>query len=646
MSKVASSYNDALTSNNALFQDPNPFDFRQEFIRADYQPSGAHRLTVRLLYDHYLLTAPYGTFIDSQLPTIPTERKRPGRNVQANHYWTIGNNKVNEFKFNYSGNGQIIPPVGDAWKRETYGFAFPQLYAGGGDYENSIPNVDMQNYATFRGANASLLSPTKDFSFQDNFTWIKGEHTFKAGGLLIRNHKDQNGRSVYPGAVNFSTTGNTNTTGNAFADALLGNFRSYQEAQLDPIGYFRFWQFEAFASDSWKINDKLSIEYGVRYAYQMPTLTDGRNTTSFDPAFYNAANAVTMNTNGTVVAGTGNRFNGLTRPGDVPSTTRSRTCRTPTARWWRWCRLRPNEGYYANHNTWAPRISFAFSPTSDGKQSIRGGIGLFYDRPEGNLYFSMVNNPPFALSSEFQNGNLASPGGGTAAPLAPWVSMDALDPNLKIPAVWNWSLSYQRELGWGLFGEVSYIGNKGQNLLRQPDINQPTLAEYAANAAGPNYATNYLRPYKGYSNIRMRLTDAESTYQAMQLFLSKRQGDFYFTANYTLSKSEDHGSGNGDNQVEDWRDLEYYWGPSDFDRRHIVVGTWTYRLPFFRNIAERGRRPSWAAGKSRASGATSRARRSPSRPARSPAPASSTRRAPTRTRRTRATCWPTTRSPG
>jgi hypothetical protein len=582
MSKEASFYDDTLVTNNSSFQSANPFDFRQEFIRADYQPSGAHRITVRLLYDHYLLIDPYGTFIGSQLPTIPTERKRPGRNVQANHYWTIGNNKVNEFKFNYSGNGQIIPPVGDAWKRETYGFAFPQLYAGGGDYDNSIPNITVQNYASFSGANASLLSPTKDFAFSDNFTWIKGDHTLKAGGLLIRNHKDQNGRSVYPGQVSFTPTGNTNTTGNAFADALLGNFRSYQEAQLDPIGYFRFWQLEAFASDSWKISPKLSIEYGIRYAYQMPTLTDGRNTTSFDPAMYDPAQAVTMNTNGTIVAGTGNRFNGLTRPGEVPG---DQVENVPNANS-PLVALVPfaaNEGYYANHHTWGPRFSFAYSPTDDGQQSIRGGIGLFYDRPEGNLYFSLVNNPPFALSSEFQNGNLANPGGGAVAPLAPWVSMDALDPGLDIPRVWNWSLSYQRELPWGLFGEVSYIGNRGQHLLRQPDINRPSLQTFADNAAGPNYNTNYLRQYKGYSAIRMRLSDAESSYNALQLFLSKRQGDIYFTVNYTLSKSEDRGSGNGDDQVEDWRDLDYYLGPSDFDRRHILVGTWTYRLPFFRS---------------------------------------------------------------
>ena len=582
MAKQAGFYDDSLLTNNVFFQEPNPFDFRQEFIRADYQPSGAHRITVRLLFDHYVLIAPFGTFIDSQLPTVPTERNRPGRNIQANHYWTIGSNKVNEFKFNYSGNGQIIPPVGDAWKRETYGFTFPQLYDTGETYGNSIPNVDMQNYATFRGANGYLMSPTKDFSFSDNMTWLKGDHTLKGGGLLIRNFKDQNGRSEYPGYVNFTPTGNSRTTNNAFADALLGNFRTYREAQLDPIGYFRFWQFEAFASDAWRVSPKLSVEYGIRYAFQVPTLTSGKNTTSFDSARYDPAHAVTMNTNGTVVAGTGDRFNGLTRPGDVPA---DQVANVPNANspLVALVPIAAHEGYYKNQHTWAPRVSFAYSLDEEGTSSIRGGIGLFYDRPEGNLYFSLVNNPPFALSSEFQNGNLASPGGGTAAPLAPWGSIDSLDPNLTIPRVWNWSLSYQRELFRVLFVEVAYVGADGQNLIRQPDINQASFEVLEANVPpGPNYNTNYLRPYKGFSAIRMRLSDADSSYNALQVFLSKRRGDFYFTLNYTFSKSYDNGSGNGDN-AEDYENKSYNWGPSDFDRTHIFVGTWTYRLPFFRD---------------------------------------------------------------
>ena len=584
MSKVAAQYNDNLLTNNAIYQDDNPFDFRQEMFRVDYQPSGAHRLTARLVFDHYNLIEPGGTFINSQLPTVPTNRKRPGRNVQVNHYWTLRNNLVNEAKVNYSGNGQKIPPVGDAWKRSSYGFQFPQLYEGGGEYGDSIPDVDFSGgYATFRGARQSLLSPTWDYSFSDNVTWIKGAHTLKGGFLGLYNTKDQNGRSVYTGNVNFATAGNPNTTGNAFADALLGNFRTYSEAQLDPIGYFRYWQYEGFVSDAWRVSDRLSIEAGLRYMWQMPTVTLGNNTTSFDPAMYNAAQAVTVTTGGTIVPNSGNRYNGLTRPGDVPG---DQTGNVPNANSpdVKSIPVAGSRGYYKNQNLWAPRFSFAYKPFGDDNTAIRGGVGLFYDRPEGNLYFSLVNNPPFSLSSQYENGNLANPGGGTASAIAPWANMDALDPNMKIPRVWNWSVGLQRELGFlGLFGEVTYVGNKGEQLLRQPNINQPTFEQLAANQAGPKYNTNYLRPYKGYSEIRMRLSDVTSNYNALQLFLSRRRGNVNFTVNYTLSKATDYGSGNGDatDTGADWRDLSTNFGRSSDERRHIFVATFTYRFPFW-----------------------------------------------------------------
>ena len=94
------------------------------------------------MLDHYTLTDPYGTFIGGNLPTVPTDRNRPGRNVQLNHHWTIAPNLMNEVKFNYSGNGQTIDPVGDLWARSTYGFQFPQLYPAGGTYEDAIPIAD------------------------------------------------------------------------------------------------------------------------------------------------------------------------------------------------------------------------------------------------------------------------------------------------------------------------------------------------------------------------------------------------------------------------------------------------------------------------------------------------------------------------
>jgi hypothetical protein len=582
MSGIANSYTDTATSNNALFQVANPFRWRQEMLRLDYNINASHRLTARLVFDHYLLTDPYGTFIGGALPTVPTERDRPGRNIQLSHNWTIQSNLMNEFKFNYSGNTQQIVPVGDLWARATYGFQFPQIYPNGGTYEDAIPITSISGFAGWNSANAALVSPTQDFAFTDTLSYLTGNHTIKGGVLYVFNTKKQNGRSNYTGTVNYSTSGNTKSSGYAFADALLGNFRSYSEAQLDPIGYFHFQQAEAFVTDDWKVGSSLSIEAGLRYTFHYPTYTTGNNLTSFDANRYSAASAVTVNTNGTIVPGSGDRYNGLIRPGEVPASEASQVpnADNPAVKA---IPIADHRGIYSPQHLFMPRFSFAWTPGGNGRNAIRGGIGLFYDRPEGNLYFSLPNNPPFALSSSYENGNLGNPGGGTASALVPWGSIDSLDPDLSIPRRWNWSVSYQRELGWwGLFGEVAYVGGVGQQLLRQPDINQPSFEDLEANAAGPKYNTNYLRPYKGYSNIRMRLTDANSTYHALQVFLSKRRGDLRFTLNYTLGRAYDNGSGNGDNPADGFEDLDYYWGPSDQDRTHIFVGTWTYSLPFFK----------------------------------------------------------------
>jgi hypothetical protein len=80
----------------------------------------------------------------------------------------------------------------------------------------------------------------------------------------------------------------------------------------------------------------------------------------------------------------------------------------------------------------------------------------------------------------------------------------------------------------------------------------------------------------------MRISDADSTYNSLQVYVGKRRGDITFTLNYTYSKSFDNASGNGDNP-EDYQNKDYNWGPSDFDRPHIFVGTWTWRLPFLKN---------------------------------------------------------------
>jgi hypothetical protein len=588
----AAQYTNAATSNNAIYQLDFPFDYREDILRFDYKANDKHSFYVRYLHDMYDLIEPRGTFINAPLPTISTNRVRPGYSFQVAHSWIVNANVINEIKVNTSWNGQRIPPYGDAWKRDTYGFEFPQVYAGG-RYDEGIPNVSFSGTgapANLVGPSQSLLSPTTDITAQDTLTWQMSPHTLRMGFLVTRNRKDQNGRFQHTGVASFNPSGNPDSTGLSFADALLGNFRTYSEGADDPLGFFRFTQYAGFVSDNWRVTPKLSLEVGVRYESASPIYTQGNNITNFDPALYDPEAAVTLNPNGSVVPGSGNPYTGLVRAGSgIPSDQQGRVTIDEAA-----AALIPTgapRGLYGTHQLFMPRVSGAYS-LSD-RMVLRGGIGLFYDRPEGNVIYSQTNLPPFVPSVAVENGNLGDPLAGKPSAVAVLGGISALDPHLKVPRQLNFSVSVQRELAGGHFLEIAYVGNRGRDLLWQPNINQPAFDVLAANAALPSAQranTNYLRPYKGYSTITQRRSDAFSDYNSLQLYLTKRRGDFTYTIGYTLGKSTALASGNGDNPLaaegiapdEDF-DRSFFVGPTSFDRRHAIVSTWTYQMPFLRD---------------------------------------------------------------
>ena len=579
---LATSYTNAPVGNNVTFQQPNPLDFREDILRLDYRFNTRHNIYTRYIHDQNVLIDPFGTFITSRLPTVPSERSRPGTSVQLGYTWVITPSLVNEAKTNWSWISQHIPPSGEFWKRDTYGFKYTQLFPAGGLYEDSIPDIAITGFDAFAGAARSLVSPTTDIMFGDNLTWVRGQHTLKTGALVFRNRIDQNGRTTYAGNLNFATAGNNRTSNNALADALLGNFRTYSEASLDPLGFFRFTQTEAFVSDSWKVTPRLSLELGVRYQFGTPIYTQANNLANFDPSRYDPAQAVTVLSNGNIdTTRGGNRFNGLVRAGSgvpqdelgrVPGGDSGAVQAVPVG---------APRGLYEGHHYLMPRVGFAYSPFADNRTSIRGGFGMYYDRVEGNIIFPSLGNPPFSSSAQFSNANLSNITGG-ATTVAPFDTINAIDPNLDTPYTMSYSLSVQKEFRFGIFAEAAYVGNLGRHLIRQPDINQVPFAALVANVPpGPNVNTNALRPYKGYSAIRMRLSDSTSNYHAMQLYATKRKGDTRMTLSYTFSKVLTDASGFNDNP-EDAFNRDYNYGPATFDRRHIFAATYTYTLGFFR----------------------------------------------------------------
>jgi hypothetical protein len=597
---TSASFVDQAVSNNTILEPNNPLNFRETMVRLDYRLNDKHSLYGRWIGDANQVIDPFGTFSSSSLPVVPSNRLRPGESFVVTETWVIAPTVVNELRGSVSWVSQNIPPYGNTWERSYFGFQFPQLYTGG-NYDNGIPTVSMSSISGFKGPSFSLHSPGTDMQLTDTLSVVHGAHAIKAGFMFLRVRMDQNARASHTGDVNFATSGNTNTTGNAIADSLLGNFYTYSEANGDPLGFFRFSEPEAFVQDSWKATKHLSLELGLRYQYMQPIYTTANNIANFVPSLYNPAQAVAMTITGTIVPNSGNPYDGLIAAGNgVPSDQIGRVPGAGTAAFSAVPTGAPR-GLYNPASLFAPRLGVAYSLGS--KTVIRGGYGVFFDRAEGNLIFSQLSLPPFLSSSEFQIGNLSKPGGGQSVTTAPLGTITAIDPNLKWSYNEQFSLSVQRELTRSLFLETSYVGNLGRHLIREANIDQPPFAALAANAALPTAqqtSTIYLNPYRGYTTIDQFRSDATSNYHALQAFLSKRTGNVVFKAGYTFSKAlADASAYNDAGSPENYANVHFNYGPATFDRRHAFIGNFVWSLPGLKS------RPAWlrtAAGRWQLSG--------------------------------------------
>jgi carboxypeptidase family protein len=608
------------SSGNLTFNLPNPLNIREDIIRIDERPTDKQMFYFRYLHDSVDIYNPYSTFASTLnggapvLPVDPDLRHRPGYNYQIGWVEVISPALINEVKFNADWHKQRTPPQGTAWLKSTYGFKFIPPLGNPTQFPNGLPQISFTcgTCAKFPTATPNpvngpapsyLASPVTDINPADNVTWQKGNHSVKFGAEYVRDRKTQNSRTTYDGTITFADTAGAttgaNSTGDPFADALLGNFSSLSQNSAVTIGQFRFNDVEAYLQDTWKATSKLSLVLGLRYTYTTPTYAQGNNMTNFDPYTFNVAQESTFAT-----TGSGNKLNpaspglcsgpltnvvgspvltvecnGLTRPGQVPADQAARVpvtsadpqllAKIPAT---------AARGFYQPEHLFAPRIGFSYAPFGD-KTVVRGGFGIFYDKPEGNVLGSGINSQgyvPWAQSASISGTNAslsqfdAAPG-AAAVPVPTTLSLNGVNPKLVVARTYEYSFGIEHELPTDALLRINYVGNFGRHILRTPSFNNATWIPQGLIPVSPNpntfacpsginaaaygcsggFATSTLRndqirPYLGYSSIGEALSDVNSNYNSLQASLTKRKGFVSGTFSYTFSKALGDGGGAGD----------------------------------------------------------------------------------------------------
>jgi hypothetical protein len=603
----------ATNTNNMTFNLATPFNIREDIIRVDEHANDKQSFYFRYLHDYVDIYAPYSTFgAGGAVPVDPDTRHRPGYNYQIGWVYVIRPNLINEVKFNADWHKQRTPLQGTAWMKTPYGFKFIPPLGNPTTFPDGLPTISFTAVANFptaapAGVNGPapnfLASPTTDINPADNVSWQKGSHSLKFGAEFARNRKTQNSRTNYDGTINFSpnagaTTG-ANSTGAPFADALLGNFNSLGQSSDVTVGQFRFNDFESYFQDTWKVTRKLSLVLGGRYIYTTPTYAQGNNMTNFNPYAFDptlvptfTGGLATSNINPASpglcsgplqnVAGSPVltiECNGLQRPGQVPGDQARRVPVTSAdPQLLAAISAAAARGFFQPEHLFAPRFGFSYAPFGN-KTVIRGGFGIFYDKPEGNVLGNGINSqgyPPWAQAASISGTNASlsqfdSAAGAGTVPGPSTLSLNGVDPHLVVARTYEYSLAVQHELPDSMLLQVAYVGNLGRHILRTPSINNAAWTQQGFIPLSPNPNTqacpsginaaayqcaggfapaglskDQIRPYLGYSSIGMALSDVNSNYNSMQVSLTKRAGIITATVAYTYSKALGDGGGAGD----------------------------------------------------------------------------------------------------
>jgi hypothetical protein len=422
-------------------------------------------------------------------------------------------------------------------------------FSWGNRVTNAPPNINFPGFLNINTTQDVVVSLTK----------VMGRHTMKTG--FYNSHSLKRENNVQGAADNFGTLNfqqdavgtNPFDTSFGFANAAIGTFSSYAQASRYVEGNFTYNNTEGYIQDNWKLNSRLTLDYGVRLVHAQPqhdSLLQSGNflpdkwVQSQAPSLYvfGCANGVSpcSGTNrqamnpltgqflgpnstlavGTLVPNSGNLTNGLFQSGQGIEKT---TYKFPML----------NVG---------PRFGVAYDVTGKQQFVVRGSWGLYFDRPRPGDAQALVGNPPGGSRIiTVRYGQLQSLGNGGLSTVSP-PGITVFQYESKLPTSMQFSAGAQMMLPWATSLDVSYAGLHSWNDQQPWNINsidlgtaflESTQDRTSAPSTTPG-ATSYaatnpdlVRAYRGYSSMAStsRFYEGWRTYHSVQLSLNRRFRD-------------------------------------------------------------------------------------------------------------------------
>lgn len=599
---------------NYVSQEPTEAPRRQDLIRLDWTPSPAWRIYGKLLQTLGYNIAPYGGGTVGFGTNIPAfgykDSERNNRGISVTGAVTLNNTTFLEITYGRARNSFTnLPRDPAAFNKTALGLsAFPMLYPEAvqldlpprfdwGGRIGTFSPTNFTEYAPFINQN-----PTQDLAA--SLTKTFGAHTAKTGIYYQHSLKPQSSRAPANGSVSFQNdASNPFDTGYPFANAALGIYRTYTQAAQWVMGRWVYDNVEWYVQDNWRVNDRLTLDYGMRFYWMQPTHDANDQASNFLPDRYDPAKAprlyrpaivngvrvaldpVTGQTLpavaiGRIVPGSGSLQNGLFQQGHGIT-----------------------ELLYENAGIqYAPRFGASFDLTGEQKIVARGGAGIFYNRPMGDTVYAMIEQPPTVVAPTLFYGRLQDIDAGSALVAPP--TLFAFEEDGTFPKVYAFNVGVQIQLPWASVFDISYVGTRSRDQHQQRNINAPPYgAAYLAQNQDPTLApsnipgatalpVDFLRPYQGYGNIFLVDTSGYADYNSLQMSFNRRfQNGLLFSVNYTLGKamgtsSVDLPAGNNNPNPDvvgfprnDENQHKANYAPLDFDRRHSFIGYFVWELP-------------------------------------------------------------------